>query len=189
MSGPSTPTQTHCIKMTTEQAAKISAEKTKIELQKLQQAIKNTNAFEKTYKNPSDIESDCSSDQSVVSDNYTRKHKKRHFTMEDRIYNDNQSLWKKNQELKTEQEKTNKQLRYLQFEYNNKCLEITSLSKKIEEFKCVKTAYFYSRINLLMCYFIILMTILQFKFDIPVVEGIHKFIELSKEKFYNYYVV
>mgnify|MGYP001058566150 CR=1 FL=1 len=187
--------QSHCTKMTTEEAAKISAEKTRIELEKLQENIKKTNAFEKNdYKNPSDVESVTSSSGSTdsVSDHFP-KHKNRkqkHISMEDRMYNDNQKLWKKNQELKMELERTSKQLRYLQFEHNNKCLEITNINKKVTDYQIVRSAYFYSRIHLFLCYFGMMMMIVQFKFDIPVAEVAsrhvkelaYQIIELAKDK-------
>ena len=174
-------TQSHIAnKMTADEAAKISAEKTRIELEKLQHSIKNTNAFEKNnMKTPSDIESSCSSDGSEsdieVSSHPMRKPKQyKHMSMEDRMYNDNQKLWKKNQELKLELERTGKQLRYLQFEHNNKCLEISNLNGKMIQFNTMKSACFYARLNAFMCYLIVMAMMVQFVFEYPVIDIVAK---------------
>ena len=165
--------QSNCTKMTTEEVDKISAEKTRIELEKLQNEIKKTNAFEKNnYKSPSDIESVSSSseDSLDMSEEVKPRKKKVHMSMEDRMYNDNQKLWKKNQELKIELERSSKQLRYLQYEHNNKSIEITEMKKKVLDYQNIRSTLFYSKLNVFFCYFIILLFTLQFKFQIPVYE-------------------
>ena len=177
-----TSTQSHIAnKMTADEAAKISAEKTRVELEKLQKTIKQTNAFEmnNAIKTPSDVESICSTidsdDEEEISTHPVRRSKQMpRLTMEDRMYNDNQKLWKKNQELKSELEKTNKQLRYLQFEHNNKCLEITSMNNTMKQFNSLKVSYFYTRVHTMMLYFIMMSMVAQFVYEYPVIDIIAK---------------
>ena len=176
-----TSTNTHCAnKMTVDEAAKISAEKTRVELEKLQKTIKQTNAFEmnNVMKTPSDVESIGStidSDDDEISTHPVRRSKQMpRLTMEDRMYNDNQKLWKKNQELKAELEKTNKQLRYLQFEHNNKCIEITSMNNTMKQFNSLKVTYFYTRVHTLLLYFIMMAMVAQFVYEYPVIDIIAK---------------
>ena len=90
--------------------------------------------------------------------------------MEDRMYDDNQKLWKKNQDLRKDLEKMNKQFRYLQYDHNNKCIEISVLGDKIESYKSVKSKYFYTRIHLVFCYMMMMMMFTEFVLEFPVFE-------------------
>ena len=167
-----------CInKMTVDEAAKISAEKTRVELEKLQKTIKDTSPFEhiNKMKTPSDIESfgsSCNSDNAEEINSHPTKRKRitNIPTMEDRMYSDNQKLWKKNQELKLELERTGKQLRYLQFEHNNKCIEISNLNNKMIDYSSMRSICFYARLNTLMCYIVIISMIAQFVYEYPVID-------------------
>ena len=172
-----TTSNTFCAnKMTADEAAKISAEKTRVELEKLQKTIKDNNAFENVQKmkNPSDVESiGSTSDEDIddiTSHPVKRKRVSNTLTMEDRMYSDNQKLWKKNQDLKLELEKTSKQLRYLQFEHNNKCIEITNLNTKLKDYSSLRVACFYARLNIFMCYLIIISMIAQYVYAYPVID-------------------
>ena len=171
------------LKKSQEEAAKASVEKTKLELEKLQESIKQTNAFhDNDYKNPSDIESSDNTDDDDDDDGsdseedsrriVTRKNKS--VNMDIRMYNDNQKLWKKNQKLKIELERTNKALRYLKLDHNNKCIDITSLSEEKKIFKkdklFMKNIVRTFMIRLYTCYFIIIIMTMNYTFNIPIYE-------------------
>ena len=156
--------------MTSEQAAKISADKTKIELEKLQETIKETNPFEKIVETPSDIEFSCSSEEEVTSKTSKRPRYMGNVSMEDRIYDDNQRLWKKNQLIKTELEKKTKQLRYLQFQHNNVSFDNKILKNSISEFDAIKKAYFYKCLQCFFAYLLIIAMMMQYEFEYPVID-------------------
>lgn len=183
-----------------EEAAKVSEEKTKKELEKLQKDIQKNG-----FQNPSDIDdsdsdsqtdtdSDSDSDYTYESESEsdveyvkkTKKKKKKQPSMDTRMYNDNQNLWKKIQKLEGSLKKTEKELRYMKYEHNNKCIEITDLQNKNlklkEDIKAQlaqkkETDGKVSRLNeyrrrdalsLMFCYFYMLLMLINYKFEVPI---------------------
>lgn len=183
--------------VTPEEASKMSEEKTKKELEKLQQTIKEQGSqFENDFKNPSDIEdsdhswSSESETDSESDSEYERKPKRKTkgsgSGIDNRMYNDNQKLWKKIQKLEGALAKTDKELRYLKYEYNNKCIDITKLENKnsklndaIKEhvshsedtdknIKKMKDRHVKDATLLMCCYLYMLMMLVNYKFEVPI---------------------
>lgn len=183
--------------VTPEEAAKMSEEKTKKELEKLQQTIKEQGSqFENDFKNPSDIEdsdhswSSESETDSESDSEYERKPKRKTkgsgSGIDNRMYNDNQKLWKKIQKLEGALAKSDKELRYLKYEYNNKCIDITKLENKNSKLNdAIKQHVSHSedtdknikKMNerhvkdttlLLCCYLYMFMMLVNYKFEVPI---------------------
>ena len=183
--------------VTPEEAAKMSEEKTKQELEKLQQTIKEQGSqFENDFKNPSDIDDSdhsWSSESDTESDSeseYERKprHKKKDKVsgIDNRMYNDNQKLWKKIQKLEGALAKSDKELRYLKYEYNNKCIDITKLENKnsklndaikhhvshsedtVKNIKKMNERHMKDTTLLLCCYLYMFMMLVNYKFEVPI---------------------
>lgn len=179
--------------VTPEEAAKMSEEKTKQELEKLQQTIKEKGSqFDNDYKNPSDIDdSDHSWSSESESDSdseYERKPKRKTKVsgIDNRMYNDNQKLWKKIQKLEGALAKSDKELRYLKYEYNNKCIDVTKFENKnsklndaIKEhvshsedtdknIKKMKDRHVKDATLLMCCYLYMFMMLVNYKFEVPI---------------------
>lgn len=193
-----------------EEAAKMTEEKTKQELEKLQQTLKAQGPKFEDYKNPSDIEdddssqswcseSDTESDSDSESD-YVKKPKrkaKHPVSMDTRMYNDNQKLWKRIQKLEGALSKSDKELRYLKYEYNNKCIEITELQDKTtklndaikkhvskakdtdKEMQKMTDRRAKDTILLFGCYLYIFLMIVNYKFEVPVFDFGYKVVRES----------
>jgi hypothetical protein len=181
--------------VTPEEADKMSEDKTKQELEKLYQTIKEKGSqFENNFKTPSDIEGtdqNWSSESETDSESdreYERKprRKTRGSGIDNRMYNDNQKLWKKIQKLEIAVAKSDKELRYLKYEYNNKCIDITKLESKNSKLDdVIKKQVTHSedtdknikRMNerhlkdttlLLCCYLYMFMMLVNYKFEVPI---------------------
>lgn len=183
--------------VTPEEAAKMSEEKTKQELEKLQQTIKEQGSqFENNFKNPSDIEdsdhswSSESESESDSESEYERKPRRKTkgsgSGIDNRMYNDNQKLWKKIQKLEGALAKTDKELRYMKYEYNNKCIEITELQNKNSKLNdAIKQHVSHSKDTdnnikkmndrhvkdttlLFCCYLYMFMMLVNYKFEVPI---------------------
>lgn len=181
--------------VTPEEAAKMSDEKTKQELEKLQQTIKEQGSqFENDFKNPSDIDdldrswSSESETDSESDSEYERKPKRKTkgSGIDNRMYNDNQKLWKKIHKLEGALAKSDKELRYLKYEYNNKCIDITKLESKNSKLndsikhhvshyedtdkhiKKMNDRHMKDTTLLLCCYLYMFMMLVNYKFEVPI---------------------
>ena len=101
-------------------------------------------------------DSDNNSDSDYSSDNnydyiynkvYNKQNKKtKMISMKNRMYIDNQLLWKKNKKLVSENRKLDKHIRYLQLEHNNVIVDISNDNTKYKEL-CKNVKYYqYSNI-------------------------------------------
>lgn len=178
----------HCVKMTKDQASKVCADKTRIELEKLNKTIKDTDVFNKPERyNPSESESDCESTGSNETDlTYVDEEEVKYVSKRPRstrttfnigtIYRDNQILWKKTAKIKYELERTNKELRYLQMAHNNKCIDVTNLiqerdklnlevSQRDLRLKILRSKFIFYLFQLFLAYGCLVTLIAEYKYD------------------------
>lgn len=127
-----------CVKVSSAEAKASMKSTTEAELAKLAQTLKNQKPIEREDHILSDDENDdsnCDSDSSeedyIPEKKYKRKSK--HQSVEIKMYNDNQDLWRKIHKYSIELNKTQKQLNYLQLENNNKNIEIIEFKSKMQK--------------------------------------------------------
>lgn len=157
-------------KCSPEQMNAISEEKTRIELEKLHRDIKN--------ENNQDYVSETSNSDIETDTNYNS------ISMETRMYIDNQNLWKKNHILNTKIEKLNNKLRYLNYEYNNSCVDISDLKNDLAKYKNYKYLKFY--INIL--HFVIIFHYIESNIDFYISNSAKNFVKNFIFSLYKAYI-
>lgn len=127
-------------RMSSQEAQKLAEAATKAELESLNKEIKeqHKNNMKSTDDDPSDFDFDVSSDDDSASSEDTPKIGKSKYTvmsMQDRMYVDNQTLWKKNKNLQMLNDKLENKIHYIQLDYNNCRIELSETKGKLKEYK------------------------------------------------------
>lgn len=151
-------TPQYCKRVSSEEAMKISQQKTDEELQKLYQTIdEQNNKIESVSDNFSDSDSSCNSNTHL---NVGYKSHSR-MPMETLMYIDNQKMWKKYQQLQKEVSKKDEKIRYLQLEVNNKNIDITKYKSTLVKYKETSQVISALQKHLVVLYFICTIFIME----------------------------